>query len=294
MDCPAVCRRSRIRTARAWQCRLVPPAASQADASSIADRPAAMPHIPSLLRLLDDPDQTVVDALLSRLAGDAALLDATWQVAMAVPDIPPALTDLVLRADAEALVDAFAEAEDLEGGAWLLPRLQLPRCDYRRRGAEQLDRLAGRLPAGSDGGRIAAMLCDEFGFGGPRDSLDDPALSFLPDVLRTRVGLPIALTVLWMLIGRRLGSQCQAIALPGQVVGRWEGGFIDLFEYGRALSRDELDVRMQRLGESRTGAYLVPASDRALLRRMARNLVHVYARRQDRVRATIAHGLATA
>jgi hypothetical protein len=30
------------------------------------------------------------------------------------------------------------------------------------------------------------------------------------------------------------------------------------------------------------------------LRRMARNLVHAYVRRADRLRATIAHGLATA
>ena len=253
-----------------------------------------MTSIDALLSLLDDPDPRVQESLLSRLAGDLGLLDTAWQAAVARGAPPALLVELVLRADGEALVDAFAEVEDLEGGVWLLPRLDRPRRDYRSAGAAALDALAARLGHPRDGGTLAAYLCDECGFGGARRDYDDPANSYLPALLERRIGLPIALTVLWMLLGRRLQLECEAIALPGHVVGRWRGGYVDLFEGGRTLARADLDAGARAVGEASAQPYLAPASDRALLRRMARNLVQAYVRRGDRLRATIAHGLATA
>jgi len=253
-----------------------------------------MSSIDALLSLLDDPDPRVQESLHSRLAGDMALLDRAWQAAIERGDPPAALVEMVLRADAEALVYAFAEVENLEAGAWLLPRLDLPRRDYRTPGAASLDAIAQRLGGERDGGAIALFLCRDCGFSGARREYEQPENSYLPALLERRIGLPIALTVLWMLIGRRLGIECEAIALPGHVVGRWRGGFVDLYEGGKAVSRTELDARARAVGETSAQPYLAPASDRALLRRMARNLVHAYVRRADRLRATIAHGLATA
>ena len=253
-----------------------------------------MSRIDALLTLLDDPDPVVHESLLRSLANDADLLNHAWQGADQRGAIPPALVDLVLRADAEALVDAFAEAEDLEAGVWLMPRLDLPRRDYRTPGSQALDRLASNLPAGSDAGAVARFLCDACGFAGARQDYSNPLNSLMPQVLERRLGLPITLTALWALVARRIGAECDIIALPGHVVGRWRGGYVDLFEGGRTVQREELDARVRTVGEISAAPYLAPASDRALLRRMARNLVHAYARRQDKLRATIAHGLATA
>ncbi len=259
-----------------------------------------MSSIDALLALLDDPDPAIQESLQARLAGDAQLLDHAWSGALARGRPPALLVDLVLRADAEALIDGFAEADDLETGIWLLPRLDLPRRDYRTPGAAALDDLARRVVAAApsgvapDAGAIVRFLCEGCGFSGARRDYDDPHNSFLPSVLERRVGLPIALTVLWLLIGRRLGIDCEAVALPGHVLGRWRGGYVDLFEGGRMVSRADLDARVRAVGEPSATGYLAPASDRALLRRMARNLVHAYVRVDDKLRATIAHGLATA
>jgi hypothetical protein len=250
--------------------------------------------ISALLSLLDDPDPQVQESLHTRLSGDAALLDQAWQAAIARGNTPGVLVEMVLRADAEGLIDAFAEVEDLESGAWLLPRLDCPRRDFRTPGAAALDAIAHRLGDQKDGTAIAAFLCGECGFSGAQRDFDEPANSYLPALLERRVGLPIALTVLWMLVGRRLGIDCEAIALPGHVVGRWRGGFVDLYQGGQVISRTDLDARARAVGETSAQPYLAPASDRALLRRMARNLVHAYVRRSDRLRATIAHGMATA
>ncbi len=256
----------------------------------------------ALLRLLDDPDPAVRSTLHGQLARDRALLDAAWAAACARgSDTPDGLAELVLTADAEELVDAFAAVEDLDGGVWLLPQLHRPRTDWRTPGTAALDALATRaraLPGELTGGSLAQFLGDDLAFSG--DSLDyhDPRNSFLPCVLERRCGLPIALTALWLLVARRCGLICEAIAAPGHVVGRWRRGdewiYVDGFAGGARITIDELEARARSLGEPSILPYLAAASDRALLRRMARNLVHAYAKRGERVRATIAHGMANA
>jgi Transglutaminase-like superfamily len=253
-----------------------------------------MTHIPALLAMLDDPDPTVQQTLINRLTTDAELLNQAWLGAQERQIYPLSLTELVLRSDAEALVDAFADADNLEAGVWLLPRIDIPRRDYRTSGMRALDQLAERAQAAADAWSVARFLCDDCGFSGAIHDYEHPHNSIMSLVLERRVGLPISLTALWVLVCRRLSIECDPIALPGHVVGRWRGGYIDLFDHGRKVEREELDQRAQAVGEVSAAPYLVPASDRALLRRMARNLVHAYIKRQDRLRATIAHGLATA
>ncbi len=257
----------------------------------------------ALVTLLDDPDPEVGATLAARLESDAQLLDRTWLCALERGPIPARLNEIVLRCDAEALVDAFAAAEDLETGCWLLARLHQPRRDHRAAGAPQLDALAERVAlliaggAPADGRTVAAHLCGDCGFAGNRDTWDDPRNSYLPDVLERRLGLPIALTVLWQLVGRRLGLTCDAIALPGHVLARWVSpngsGYLDLFGGGVALSRHDLEMRAKLAGEHSAEPYLAAASDRALLKRLARNLAMAYLRHGDGLRATIAHALAT-
>ena len=261
-------------------------------------------ELSALVSLLDDPDPTVSAALVRRLETEPHLLDRTWLAAVTHGQPPALLTTIVLRTDAEALVDAYAVAEDLETGMWLLARLAYPRIDHRQAGGAQLDALAAqvatRIKAGAtaDAHTVARFLCDECGFAGNREAFDDPHNSFLPDVLERRIGLPIVLTALWQLVCRRLDLPCAAIALPGHVLGRWlmadgQPSYIDLFAAGAVLTRHDLDLRAQLAGETGAEAYLAAASDRALLKRMARNLAMAYLRRDDGLRATIAHALAT-
>lgn len=254
-----------------------------------------MTSIDALLSLLEDPDPRIHDPITARLGADGALLDEAWARASERGVPPRALVMLVLRADAEALVDAFAGAEDLESGAWILARLHEPRQDHRTPGMAALDQLAARVRASGacDGGQLATFLCGACGFGGAERDYDDPRNSYLPVVLERRVGLPIALTTLWLLLARRLGIAADAIAMPGHVLGRWSGGYLDLFSCGVGITRADLDRRARAAGEPSAGPFLAPASDRALLKRMARNLVHGYSKRGDQVRATIAHGMAT-
>jgi hypothetical protein len=253
-----------------------------------------MSDVDAILNLLDDPDPTVQEALASNLGRDRDLLDRAWSAAKGRGEPPKQLVNLVLTADAEDLVDSYTFVDDLETGVWLLPRLHMPRHDYATPGRLALDDLAEGVDCDADGVEVAQFLCQECGFSGDREDYHNPLNSYLPHVLSRRLGLPITLTALWMLVGKRLGLSFEAVAAPGHVLGRWHGGFIDLFHGGREVTIVELERRARAAGQPSALPFLAPASDRSLLRRMARNLVSSYSRKNDTVRATIAHGMATA
>ena len=260
------------------------------------------PAIDALLSLLADEDPGTCGPILVRLEHDTDLFDRAWRIAVDSPHgTPPLLVQACLRQDGEALIDAYADCDDLEAGCALLARLDQPRRDHRPAIATALDALAtavqGRLqPPAIDGRTVARCLAQDFGFAGNEDRYDDPANSYLTTVLERRCGLPIALTAVWMLVCRRLHVPAVALALPGHVVGRWTGisgeqGYLDLFANAADLTRHDLDLRVRLAGEDSATPYLAAASDKALLRRMARNLAVSHLRRGDSLRATIAHAL---
>ena len=148
------------------------------------------------------------------------------------------------------------------------------------------DRLADGL-AGHDVNSVCALLFDSLGLRGSHDDYDDPRNSFLDEVLRRRVGLPISLAVLLIEIGRRCGLPLEGVGMPGHFLVRDLADperLIDPFEAGRRL-----DFRgCQNLLRAAIGgdAALDPAMLRgvgptAIVARMLINLDRSYQRRGD-------------
>jgi len=147
--------------------------------------------------------------------------------------------------------------------------------------------LAGHMPLPwSIHGAIDELnqfLFGEHGFHGDRQNYDDPANAALPLVLARRRGLPIALSILWIDLARRLGMDAVGIALPGHfIMGlRLDIGVLlfDPFNEGRALGQEDAAKIVRRVTGGRTEfdpAMLEPASHRAILLRLARNLYARY------------------
>jgi regulator of sirC expression with transglutaminase-like and TPR domain len=244
----------------------------------------------AVLALLEDPDPQVRASVQQHLASDPALFDVVWMAATAAGQPSDTLAELAVQADAQALADAYAACEDLEAGLWLLSRLGRPRIDHAAAGRTAIDALAARLAPTTP--LEAARGLADLGFIGDRSTYDDPANSMLDQVLERRVGLPLTLVALWVLVCRRCGLPAWAVALPGHVVGGHSAGFVDCFAGGADIGRSRLDRIAQAAGEQGAGPWLAPAEPRGLLRRAARNLVLSYLRRGDRVRAAISSALA--
>jgi regulator of sirC expression with transglutaminase-like and TPR domain len=121
---------------------------------------------------------------------------------------------------------------------------------------------------------------------GNRSEYYDPRNSFLDEVLRRGVGIPIALSVVAIEMGRRIGVEVLGIGLPGHVVvrdGRREL-YGDPFQHGRLFDRPGLSASWRALVGSDTPfdeLHLAPMSDRMILIRMLTNLRGIYLQRDD-------------
>lgn len=145
--------------------------------------------------------------------------------------------------------------------------------------------------------QVAALnrfLFDEIGFSGNQDDFYNPANSFLDQVLERRLGIPITLALVYVLIAQRLGIPAFGVGFPGHFLVRVGRGstalMLDAYSNGLALSEEELDQRLadiygdDALTVRSHPALLRPARKIEILQRMLRNLVGVYRSRHDQAK----------
>lgn len=141
---------------------------------------------------------------------------------------------------------------------------------------------------------INRRLFEELGYAGNHDEYYDPRNSYLNEVLNRRLGNPISLAVVQMEVSQRLGVALDGVSFPGHFLVRLpvdDGVLVmDPFNRGRPLNADELRQRARpHFGEDVPDEALLqildPATPRAILVRMLRNLHGLYAESSDWGRA---------
>lgn len=132
----------------------------------------------------------------------------------------------------------------------------------------------------------------ELGFGGNVNNYYDPANSLIPEVLRTRRGIPITLALIYIEIASHVGLKAEGVAFPGHFLVKLQltrGEIvIDPFD-GRSLGRDDLEERLQpwRPGPGQVGGrmpleqVLQAARPRQVIARMLANLRELHRSAQD-------------
>jgi regulator of sirC expression with transglutaminase-like and TPR domain len=145
---------------------------------------------------------------------------------------------------------------------------------------QKLDNLASGAP--TDAPALVAYLFDELGFTGNAADYGDPRNSYLDDVVRRRLGLPITLSVLAIEIARRRGATLSGVGMPGHFLVRAdETTYFDPFHGGTRLDVEgcrELFARTQPAATFEP-RFLAPIAPRAILARMLANLVNTFVQR---------------
>ncbi len=204
---------------------------------------------------------------------------------------PDPLIDL-----AEACACIATESNPYPGAPALLDALDMLAERVRERLPEAL-RAAARPDAGI---RTPAeltlilswmhdLLYGELGLHGASRDVWEPRHTYLLDVLELRRGLPIALSVLELEVGWRLGLPLFGIGLPGHfIVGGPDGLLLDPYNGGRRISVDDCEGLMRtatgRPIEFRR-SMLRPASRREILARLLGNLRGIFLSRREWGRA---------
>jgi len=133
---------------------------------------------------------------------------------------------------------------------------------------------------------LNALLFEDEGYRGNATQYDDPRNSFLPDVIERRTGLPIALAVLYIEVGRRAGVPLEGINFPGHFLVRHRSGrrsaerdlIVDPF-HGTVIGPSDLKALLRKVaGDEATydRRLLIEATPFDTLVRMTTNLKRTY------------------
>jgi regulator of sirC expression with transglutaminase-like and TPR domain len=202
--------------------------------------------------------------------------------------------EIILSFDRQTADTAFlafclkhGEAFDLELGAWKLAQTQYP--DINVAGYQALlDSFASDLREPIQAaekpqeifGVLNRYLFDELGFIGNEEQYYDPDNSYLNRVLDRRMGNPINLCLVYLLLARRLRLPVTGIGLPGHFICRYQSTsaeiYIDVFNRGKLLSKADCVQYLLQGNYSVREDYLAPVSPRRLLLRVCGNLHQIY------------------
>lgn len=245
----------------------------------------------ALLRLLRDDDPDTIGLVKSQLAsgGAGSLADLRTLLAAADPPAARHVRDVIAEieereADAifAQLCAEFGEDGDLEEAAWRLAATFDPGNDFLCE-RELLDEwgaeIARRLPKASTPldrvETLAEFLSDEAQLRGNEEEYYAIENSLLPRVIETRLGIPISLSLVYMLVGRRAGLAIDGVGLPGHFLVRHGEIFFDPFHGGRRVCLDECRDLMEQQGLKLNPEHLAPATPRQMLVRTLTNILYI-------------------
>ena len=181
---------------------------------------------------------------------------------------------------------------DLEGGAFLMAKVCYPDLNaklYR----EQLDHLAEKIRPRLKGMEkpkeqlrtLSRFLFEDEKFRGNWEDYFDPQNSYLNRVLERKLGIPISLSVLYLLVAKRLKMPVGGVGIPGHFMVKYEDEktelYVDTFNGGRFLSRPECLQFMVEAGYPYQPEFMEEVTPREILARMLRNLILIYVDRHE-------------
>lgn len=163
------------------------------------------------------------------------------------------------------------------------------------------DRLERRIPVDASPVQRLRLLghyfFSEMGFAGNVNDYYDPQNSHLHNVLKTRRGIPITLSLIYIELAKHIGLEARGVAFPGHFLvklkmpaGDRHGEVVINPFTGQSLGRENLEDMLQpfrrRPGahpdfEAPLGLYLQTAPPRDVLARLLRNLKEIYRSAHD-------------
>ncbi len=257
-------------------------------------------QIRALIRLLSDEDDRIVHTISGKLIdiGPSAV-PLLQEAEIEQPEMADRIASVLEEIRGSKLEDELADlatlsddAMSLETGAFLIARYAYPTLDIARY-QEQLDTMAGEVRArighrASGEEAVNALnryLFTEQGFKGNTKNYYEVENSYINCVIDRRVGIPISLSAVYLLIGRRLALPLFGIGMPGHFLVKYESDrykiFIDCFNGGALLTEKNCARFLTEAGYGFDDKYLQKSPVRAILSRMVKNLLAIYSKSDE-------------
>ena len=260
--------------------------------------PQKLPH---LLRLLDDDSEIVRQSVITELAAFGPDLERELARLRITPTERQReqIRELLQESARARLKGEWASwralpetIEKLEAGV----RHVSEYLDGFTPGSElggRLDSLANEFRAqydSRDALALARFLFQEKAIKGAEQDYDNPQNSNLFYVLNHRRGIPISLTVLFMIVGHRLGMTIEGLNFPGHFLARATLGtsavIIDCFNGGRFVEESHFRKQVSENPLASVEMEDLASTPTIILGRMIRNLINAYEKLQDAAQAS--------
>lgn len=261
-------------------------------------------EIKALISLLDDSDQEVRQHVETKILsmGDLIVpfLEAEWEQNFN-PNVQSKIENLIHNVQLNSLKIRLKqwyeeEQNNLLKGVWLVATYQYPDLDYHKleEDVEQVYYEAWRSHRNyaSPSDQIKSLNNVFFGklsFSSNKQNFHAPGNSMINVILETRRGNPIGLSVVYMLIARRLRMPIYGVNLPNLFVLTYKNDdtqfYINTFNRGAIFPKAEIDSYLEQLKLKPQAQFYEPCSIADIVRRILRNLILAFDKLSDQERS---------
>jgi regulator of sirC expression with transglutaminase-like and TPR domain len=269
----------------------------------------SLKEVIALITLLDDPDEEIYSQVKERFVtlGPPAIphLETAWENSF----------DAIMQKRIEAIIHtiqfeslqralkqwAIDEQDDLFKGVVILARYQYPDLDEEKlkKQLAQIKQdvwleLHEDLTALEKVKIINHILFEVHQFSGNITNYHAPQNSFINNVLESKKGNPLMLSVIYMLICKELNIPVYGINLPQHFVLAYVNDYANLidvnnkslsnnilfyinpFSKGLMFSQKDIDQFLKQLNLDPEPKYYLPCSNTEIIKRAINNLVYAY------------------
>ncbi len=260
----------------------------------------------SILRLLNDEDTETADLVERQLVarGSEVLPDLRALLATATGRVERRLRETVGEIERYIAENAvtqicadFQRDSDIEPAAWAIAAALRPGEDFaesRRLINEWGRELTKRLVEAENTDEQHEILSDLLGehmhLHGNEEDYYNLENSLLPCVIQTRLGNPITLTLIYILVAKRAALPVYGVGIPGHFIAKLDYVFFDPFHGGRRLHLDECRKLLESQGLDLHPSHLLPCSSKAILGRMLNNILHAANQEDDPILTLLVQG----
>jgi len=180
----------------------------------------------------------------------------------------------------------------LEDGVCVLSAIADPARDLRDLVTTRLDELAVRVrgtmrvrTAASAARALAEVLAQAESYVGDSAGYYDLDNLLFDRVLHGKRGMPVSLSVLYVLVGRRIGLQLNGVHMPDHFLVRVQGSrpvLLDPFHGGRTITKVDCIRYLRSAGYASDASLITEVDDRGILLAFLSDLQRVFGYREDR------------
>lgn len=143
---------------------------------------------------------------------------------------------------------------------------------------------------------INRVLFNIHNFSGNTTNYHAPQNSYINDVLDTKKGTPLSLSILYIVLARMLSMPIYGINLPRHFIIGYVDRlsneknkilfYVNPFSRGAVLSKRDIDYFLKQLKLEQKEDYFVPCDNLAIIKRLLNNLIFSYAKlgQEDKVK----------